>query len=285
MTCLSQSEFLKNAIRPLIPSQGIALSFFSLVSTVILHCAINSCFWEGAWLYLRYTHIYISTYISFKILFFRPSCLPRASRLDKISFDHLFLSWLKGLNSPCFWLVSSIILVLSIHAFGKRWMLHITLFFYRPALLYHSILLGKTTLPLFTPLGGDSLYIFLYKQISFNNLFYHPSCLSHSKFLKNAIRPLIPFWRDWLLIYFTSFFCYPSLLYQLMLLGGIGYFKNKRLYFFQESLLSSFMSVPFHRFRTMLLCHSILPGKTILFLFTPLKGNWFYIYIYMHYFQ
>ena len=59
---------------------------------------------------------------------------------------------------PYFWEGTA----LSIHAFGRGWMLYAKLFFYHPALLCHSILLGKTTLPLFTPLGGDWFYIYIY---------------------------------------------------------------------------------------------------------------------------
>ena len=109
----------------------------------------------------EYTHIYIYIHL----YFFQESILSSFMSVPfhtfrKVSFDHLFLSWLKGLNSPCFSLDSSIILVLSIHAFGKRWMLHVTLFLYNPALPSHSILLGKTTLLLLTPLGGGLFYIY-----------------------------------------------------------------------------------------------------------------------------
>ena len=71
-----------------------------------------------------------------------------------------------------------------IHPFGRGLVIYIYISFknlYHPALLCHSILLGKTILPLFTPLGGDWFYVYIY--ISFKNLFYHPSLLYQSMIL------------------------------------------------------------------------------------------------------
>ena len=65
-------------------------------------------------------------------------------------------------------------------------MLHAKLFFYHPTLPCHSILLVKnysTILPLFTPLGGDWLYIYTFIYLSFKNIFYHPSLLYRSMLL------------------------------------------------------------------------------------------------------
>ena len=84
---------------------------------------------------------------------------------------------------PYFWEGTA----LSIHAFGRGCMLYAQLFFYHPALLCHSILLGKTMLPLFTPLGGVwfyiHIYIYVYIFFSFKNFSYHPSLLCRSLLL------------------------------------------------------------------------------------------------------
>ena len=79
------------------------------------------------------------------------------------------------------------------------------LFFYHPALLCHSIRLEKSTLPLFTPLGGDWFYISIYIHIHF----FQESLLSSFmplsfQTLENAIRPFISFCREWFLCIFQK---------------------------------------------------------------------------------
>ena len=135
-------------------------------------------------------------------------------------------------------------------------MLHVKFFFYHRALLCHSILLGKTTLTLFTPLGGaDFIYLYIYIHIHFKNPFYHPSCLSHSKLEK------MPFDHSFLSggsdfsVFFKSFFYHFSSSYQSILLGGVD------------------VACQFFFFHAALLCYSMLLGKTILPLFTPLGGG------------
>ena len=125
-------------------------------------------------------------------------------------------------------------IALSIHGFGC--MLHAKLFFYRPALLCHSILLGKTTLPLFTPLGGDWFYIYIFQESllsSFIALSIHTfgrGCMLHPKL----------------------FFYHPALLCHSILLGKdystLNHSCGKELFsyiynLFQESLLSSLFSI------------------------------------------
>ena len=196
---------------------------------------------------------------------------------------------------PYFWEGTA----LSIHAFGRGWMLYAKLFFYHPALLCHSILLGKTTLPLFTPLGGDWFYIYIYIHIFFFQesllssfialsihafgrgwmlhaklFFYHPTLPCHSILLgKNysTILPLFtPLGGDWLYIYtfiylsFKNIFYHPSLLYRSMLLGGGGCCMSKCSFIILHCSVS-------HTTRT-----NTLP------LLPPLGGDWFYIHSYIH---
>ena len=142
--------------------------------------------------------------------------------------------------------ISSIILHCFIHhAFGSGWMLHAKLVFYHPALLCHSILLGKTTQTLFTTWEGiDFIYIYI-PYILFNSFIYHSSllyqfmllgrggcCMSHFSFIILHC-PLIPYYWE-------------KLPYSYSLLWEGVYFIYIDVYtnFVQSSLLSSFMSLP-----------------------------------------
>ena len=76
------------------------------------------------------------------------------------------------------------------------------IFFYYPALLCHSIRLEKLLYP-YSPLWEGIDFISIYTYISFKNLFYHPSCFSHSKLQKNAIGSLISFLKGLISLYFS----------------------------------------------------------------------------------
>ena len=83
-------------------------------------------------------------------------------------------------------------------------MLHVKLFFFSSciALSFHTT--RKNSLPLFTPLGGDWFYIYIYI------FFFQESLLSSFmplsfQTLENSIRPFIPFWRGWFLGIFQWF--------------------------------------------------------------------------------
>ena len=88
-------------------------------------------------------------------------------------------------------LLSSFI-ALSIHTFGRGCMLHPKLFFYHPALLCHSILLGKDYSTLNHSFGKE---LFLYKY----NLFQES--------LLSSLFSIIPSWGGWLISYIFSNYC------------------------------------------------------------------------------
>ena len=116
-----------------------------------------------------------------------------------------------------------------------------------------------------------------------NIFFYYPALLCHSIRIEKTPLPLFtPLEGDWFYIYIY-------------------------IYFFQESLLSSFMPLSFQSLENSIRPHIspcfwegwMLPSillfssciallfhatrkKTILPLFTPLGGGWFYIYIYIY---
>ena len=123
----------------------------------------------------------------------------------KMPFNHSFL--FKGIEF-CIFQLSSFI-ALSIHAFGRGWMLHAKLFFYHPALPGHSIL-RKNYSTLIHPFGrGLVLYISIYLSripiilhcsihpcfwegcmLHAKLFFYHPALLCHSLLLGKTILPL-----------------------------------------------------------------------------------------------
>ena len=179
-------------------------------------------------------------------------------------------------------------------------MLYAKLFFYHPALLCHSILLGKTTLPLFTPWGGDWFYIYIYIYTYF---FFQESLLS--SFIALSIHA---FGRGWM-FYAKLFFYHPTLpchsillgkttLPLFILLGGDWFYKKIYIFFLsrispiilhcsvnpcfwegvdvacQTFLLSSYIALSFHTTREELFNHS-----TLIHSFG--RGLILYIYIYL----
>ena len=68
-------------------------------------------------------------------------------------------------------------------------------------------------------------------------------------------------------VFFKSFFYHFASSYQSILLGGVD------------------VACQFFFFHAALLCYSMLLGKTTLPLFTPLGGAWFYLFIYIYFFQ
>ena len=77
-------------------------------------------------------------------------------------------------------------IALSMHAFGRGWMLHAQLFFYYPALLCLSNYYNKHSTLIDSFGRGWVLHTFIYTYISFRNLFYNPSCLSQSTLLEKC---------------------------------------------------------------------------------------------------
>ena len=146
-------------------------------------------------------------------------------------------------------------------------MLHANLFFYHPALPCHSILLGKTILPLFTPLIGDWFYtciVFFFQEprlSSFMSLPFHTfrkTPFNHS-FLSKGIE---------FSAFFKNLFYHPSLLSQSMLSEGVDVAC-------QSFLLSSCIALSFHTTR-----------KNYSTLIHPFGRGWvLYIYISLSLFQ
>ena len=160
--------------------KGLISLNFSINSSIIVPCSVNPCFWERVGVacqtFLLSSCIALSfhttrkdystlidsfgrgmildIYIEFKQESLLSSFMSLSFQtLEKCHLTTHFLA--EGIESSVFSKDSSIILIaLSIHAFGRGWLLHVKLFFYHPTLLCHSMLLGKTTLPLLTPLGG-----------------------------------------------------------------------------------------------------------------------------------
>ena len=145
--------------------------FLSRISSIILHCSINPCFWEGVdvacqtfnlsscialspilleqmlypyWLLregidFMSVHIYIHFFQEFLLSSYMS--LPAHTFRKCHSTTHSFL---KGLGSLYLSVVSFIILHCPIHpCFWEGVRLHAKLFFYHPAWPCHSILLGK----------------------------------------------------------------------------------------------------------------------------------------------
>ena len=65
-------------------------------------------------------------------------------------------------------------------------------------------------------------FIDIYIYISFKNLVYHPSCLSHSTLLEKRHSTTHSFLKGLSSEFFKNLFYHPSLLSQSMLLGGGG---------------------------------------------------------------
>ena len=123
-------------------------------------------------------------------------------------------------------------------------MLRAKLFFYHPTLPCHSILLGKTILPLCTPFGGID-YIYIY---SFKNIFYHPSLL-YQPMLLGGGGCCMPNFSFIILHCSVSHPTRTNTLPLLTPLGGIDFMDIYiYLHFFQESLLSSFIALSIHAF-------------------------------------
>ena len=135
-------------------------------------------------------------------------------------------------------------------------MLHVKLFFYLPVLLCHFILLRENYSTVIHSFGRG-LILFIYIHInffqsllsSFMSLPFQISDECHSathSFLKGLTS----------LYLVNSCFCYPSLIHAFG--RGLTTFKPIYLFFFQEFLLSFFMSVPFHICRKVPFDHSFL---------------------------
>ena len=139
LSCLSQSTLLEKCLSTTHSFlEGLNSLYFSVVSFIILHCSLNPCFWEGV-------DVACQTFLL-------SSCIALSFHTTRKNYSTPFHAFGRGLVLVIYLffheaLLSSFI-VLSMHAFGRGWMLRVKLFFYHPALLCHSILLGKTTLPL-----------------------------------------------------------------------------------------------------------------------------------------
>ena len=140
------------------------------------------------------------------------------------------------------------------------------LFFYHPALLCHSIRLEKTTLPLFTPLGGDWFYISIYIHTFLSRI---PSIILHAS--------LIPNFRK----------CHSTI--HFFLQGMISlYFSKVSSIIVHCPINPCFwegvdVACQFLFFHPALLCYPILLEKTILPSCSPLIGDWFfYKYVYAY---
>ena len=158
-------------------------------SFIILHCSVipyhwkkllypYSPLWEGIDFIFLHTYIYIHTFIS-RIL----SIILHASLIPNFRKCHSTIhSFLEGMISLYIWKVSSIIVHCSINpcfwegvdvacqTFLLSSCIALSLHTTRKKLRYPCSLLWE---------GAD--FISIYRYMSFKNLFYHPSCFSHSK--------------------------------------------------------------------------------------------------------
>ena len=143
----------------------------------------------------------------------------------KMPFDHSFLS--EGVNFSVFFnsfFYHPSLIYKSMLCEGVA--VALKLFFYYLVLLCHSVLLGKTILPLFTSLGGLILYLCIhFFQESLLSSFMFLSCQT----LENAIRPFIPYWRAWFLCILILPF--SSLFYWNLLFWPLSYWNLYFLYF------------------------------------------------------
>ena len=131
-------------------SKGIEFSAFSRISSIILHCSLNPCFWEGVDVACQ--------------AFLLSSCIVLSFHTTRKNYSTL------------------------IHPFGRGWVLYISIYLSRIPIILHCsinpcfwegvhvarptfllsscialspILLEKTILPLFTLLGGDCFFIYI----------------------------------------------------------------------------------------------------------------------------
>ena len=238
--------------------KGLSSLCFSILSSVVLHCSINSCFWEGVDIacqtFLLSSCIVLSFHTTTRKPLYRNSLLWEGINFININvYTYKFLS-----------IISSIILHCSIiSCFWERMEVACPIFFCHPALLCHSIPLGKNLLYPYSLLweGIDFIhiyiYVYIYIYISFKNIFYHPSllyqsmllgeggcCMSNFSFVilhcsvipypgsKTTLPLFTPLGRDWsytnkyifafLSRISSNMFYHCSLLYQCMLLGAGG---------------------------------------------------------------
>ena len=95
-------------------------------------------------------------------------------------------------------------------------------------------------------LGGDRFFQkYVHTYSSFKNLFYHPSLLYQPMLLGGDGCCLSDF--SFIILHCSAIPYYSALIHSFG--GGGRFLKNIYIYFFEESLLSSFMFVPFHTFR------------------------------------
>ena len=228
-------------------SSALILSslYFSVVAFVIVYCSINPCFWEGVRLHAK-VFIYHPVLLCHSILLGK-IFYPYSLLWEGIDFIHIYIY----INFFQEFLLSPLI-ALSIHAFGRGWMLHAKLFFYHPALLCHSRLLGRKNYPtLIHPFDRELiLYTFIYTCISFKNLLYHPSCLSQSTLLQKCHSTTHSFLKGLSSLYF-SIVSFIILYCSINPCFWEGVRLHAKLFIYHPALL----------------CHSILLGKTPLPLF------------------
>ena len=151
-------------------------------SFIILHCSVSHTTRTntlpfltplgGGWFYI---HLYIHKFLSrIYSIILHVSPTPNLKKCHSTTD-----SFLKGLNSLYISIVSFIILHCSISpCFWEGVDVACQTFHLLSciALSFHCAR-KKTPLPLFTPLGGDWYYTYIYTYFSFKNLFYHPSLL------------------------------------------------------------------------------------------------------------
>ena len=167
-SCLSHSTLLEKCLsttRSFL--KGLSSLRFSRISSIILHCSLNECFWEGVdvacqafllsscivlsfhttrktilslftpligdWFYI-YLYIFQESLSSCIALSIHALFYPYSLLWEEIDFIYIYIYIYIYLFIFQEYLLSSFI-ALSIHAFGRGWMLHVRVFFYHPALL------------------------------------------------------------------------------------------------------------------------------------------------------
>ena len=208
--------------QPMLLGQGgCCMSNFSFI---ILHCSVillGKLVYPYSPLWAGFDFICtINTYISFNNLFYHPSCHSHSKSEECHSTTHSFL---KGLSSLCFSILSSVVLHCSINSCFwegvdiacQTFLLSscIALSFHttRKKLFYSYSLLWE---------GVVIIYISINKSDSIIS-----SIILHVSSIPNFRR--MPFDHSFLTkglefsVFLNTFFCYPSLLYH-MLLGGGG---------------------------------------------------------------
>ena len=124
-SCLSHSTLLEKCLsttRSFL--KGLSSLRFSRISSIILHCSLNPCFWEGVDVTCQAFLLSSCIVLSFHTT--RKTILPLFTPLIGDWF-YIYLYIFQETLSSC--------IALSIHAFGRACMLHAQLFFYHPALL------------------------------------------------------------------------------------------------------------------------------------------------------